>query len=280
MIFHQVGVNQRFLQELVLVNRNMAKKILLNDSNVLGNQYSKPQNLRSRLTFHDNSSARSWQKWLFSHIKMLEGVSILDVGCGLGELWSQNFSEIPSKCQIAMFDKSPELLKDASTKIGQDNRFNYISGDAHKLPFDDHQFDVVLANHMLYHVDVDIVLNEIKRVLKDGGKLYASTNGKRHMIEMHKLFGFTSNKYKLPFSVENGNRILRGYFSHTKRLLNEVHVSVSDEKSIVNYGLSMTIAQNFNSEQKKAFKERVKVELLKNGSIQFTKHSALFIAYG
>jgi SAM-dependent methyltransferase len=45
-----------------------------------------------------------------------------------------------------------------------------VKMDIHQMPFGDNQFDVVLCNHVLEHVQDDMkALSEIKRVLKPGG---------------------------------------------------------------------------------------------------------------
>jgi SAM-dependent methyltransferase len=45
-----------------------------------------------------------------------------------------------------------------------------VKTDIHQMPFADNQFDVVLCNHVLEHVDNDIqAMAEIARVLKPGG---------------------------------------------------------------------------------------------------------------
>ena len=46
-----------------------------------------------------------------------------------------------------------------------------IKMDIHNMPFEDENFNFVMCNHVLEHVDDDIrALEEIKRVLKKGGK--------------------------------------------------------------------------------------------------------------
>ena len=61
--------------------------------------------------------------------------------------------------------------------------------DGRGLPFPDGTFDVVMANHMLYHVaDIDRTVAEIQRVLKPGGFLVAATNSINTMPQFYDLY--------------------------------------------------------------------------------------------
>lgn len=48
-----------------------------------------------------------------------------------------------------------------------------VIADAHHLPFKDNSFDLVIASHVLEHLDFIKSLDEIHRVLKNKGKLKA-----------------------------------------------------------------------------------------------------------
>ena len=62
-------------------------------------------------------------------------------------------------------------------------QFNVI--DAQSIPFDNASFDIVIANHMLYHVpNRSKAFSEIKRVLKPSGRFYSSTGGCTHLKEL------------------------------------------------------------------------------------------------
>jgi len=51
-----------------------------------------------------------------------------------------------------------------------------VVGDAHKLPFEDDEFDVLLCTEVLEHLhSPHLAANEMRRVLKSGGKLVLST---------------------------------------------------------------------------------------------------------
>jgi len=55
--------------------------------------------------------------------------------------------------------------------------------DVLDMPFEENSFDIIVANSMLYHVnDVDSVLENIHRILRDDGVFYATTFGKDGLI--------------------------------------------------------------------------------------------------
>ena len=67
-----------------------------------------------------------------------------------------------------------------------------VECDAQTLPFGDEEFDVVIASHMLYHLDdPQQALNEFARVLKQGGKVFislgAKESGKETIALMEKI---------------------------------------------------------------------------------------------
>jgi ubiquinone/menaquinone biosynthesis C-methylase UbiE len=65
-----------------------------------------------------------------------------------------------------------------------------LVADAAWIPLADGSMDAVIANHMLYHVsDRRRALAEIHRLLRPGGRLYATTNGLGHMAELREPLG-------------------------------------------------------------------------------------------
>jgi SAM-dependent methyltransferase len=90
-------------------------------------------------------------------------------------------------------------------------------GDVQELPFSDGEFDVAVANHMLYHVpDVDRGLAELARVLRPGGRLVASTNSVHSLREMWELVGRDLDERWSLFMRETGEEILRRHFPHVR----------------------------------------------------------------
>lgn len=56
--------------------------------------------------------------------------------------------------------------------------------DAQRIPLPEHSFDLILVNHLLYHVpEKELAITELWRVLTPGGKLCSATNGFGHLVE-------------------------------------------------------------------------------------------------
>jgi ubiquinone/menaquinone biosynthesis C-methylase UbiE len=96
-------------------------------------------------------------------------MSILDVGCGTGshlELYQRY------KCQMYGLDLSPSMLGIAQERLGDTAQLDL--GDATNMPYEDSQFDLILSMLSLHEMSPETrsaVLNEMKRVLKDDGRI-------------------------------------------------------------------------------------------------------------
>jgi ubiquinone/menaquinone biosynthesis C-methylase UbiE len=87
---------------------------------------------------------------------------VLDLGAGSGELLSM----IPASCKVGI-DLHPPASNSSQS---------FIVADAQHLPLRDSCFDIVTCLEVIEHVvDPLRVIEEISRVLKDGGTLLIST---------------------------------------------------------------------------------------------------------
>jgi SAM-dependent methyltransferase len=134
---------------------------------------------------------------------------LLEVGCGWGELAERLAKETGAK--VVAIDLSPRMVELASAR-----RVNARVADVQALPFDDGEFDCVVAAWMLYHVpELDRGLGEIARVLAPGGRLVAVTNSRFHLLELRELVG--SGPSTLSFNRENGEELLGRHFARVRR---------------------------------------------------------------
>ena len=98
-----------------------------------------------------------------------EGMLVLDVCCGTGTLLDLYQK---AGCQAFGIDASPAMLQIAQGKL--EERADLRLGDARHMPYADGTFDLVttvLALHEMPASDRSAVLVEVKRVMKNDGRI-------------------------------------------------------------------------------------------------------------
>ncbi|HUT52811.1 MAG TPA: methyltransferase domain-containing protein [bacterium] len=99
---------------------------------------------------------------------------VLDSCCGLG--WGSFLADAVAKRVIAV-DQDPEAIK-LALKLWPGRRTDYVRGSVLSLGLADQSVDVVLAMESIEHFareDIPRFLDEIRRVLKPGGRLIGSS---------------------------------------------------------------------------------------------------------
>lgn len=154
---------------------------------LLGSQYRDSSILDARIRLHEHFSTNplGWHPWVFQQLDLPERCKILDVGCGPGHLWLQNLDRITPSWRVVLSDLSIGMVAAASTGFADFELFQFAALDVRAVPFPGETFDVVIANHMLHHVPRrEQALSEVRRVLKLGGRFYATTNRRGHLREL------------------------------------------------------------------------------------------------
>ena len=127
------------------------------------------------------------------------GESVLEVGCGTGELTRRARARAGSAAVVCGIDPSAEMISVARAKserngLGIDYRVAAIEA----LPFANSSFDVVLSSLMMHHLPDDLKqlgLAEVRRVLKPGGRLL--------IVDMKRPTGLLS-RLPLPIVLHGG----------------------------------------------------------------------------
>ncbi len=104
---------------------------------------------------------------------------VLDIGCGHG-IVSEFLAD--NGINVTAIDISDKLLNEFRERIKNKNlQIKIIRGDAYKIPCPDEEFDVVVARMFLPHFpDWPVVLKEMTRVTKKGGKLLVHFSSKEN----------------------------------------------------------------------------------------------------
>lgn len=108
---------------------------------------------------------------LDAHLDGAEGARVLDLGCGRGERSVDLLQRGAVVDGIDISEVYTNQAEAAARAAGFDEgRFTFVAGDAHALPYDDATFDLVVGDGILHHLDLDVALGELHRVLKPGGR--------------------------------------------------------------------------------------------------------------
>lgn len=258
-------------------------------------QYRDASNLNARIALHARFSTnpQGWMRWAFEQMRLVPGERILEVGAGPGTLWQQNLDRVPPGCDITLTDFSPGMVEQARQNLrGSYPHFKIQMANIEALPFEDSGYDVVIANHMLYHVpDLPKGLSEIRRVLKPGGRLYAATNGLDNMRELSELLArfdpMQPNDLShviASFSLENGAALLQPHFFPVRLLRYEDGLAVTEPEPLVAYAASMgSLAGRFTDDKLALLTDFVRREVAdavaREGAFHIRKSQGLFEAY-
>ncbi len=69
------------------------------------NQYVKIDNLEKRINIHEYSTSDvDWYDYLMEKCDIKEGMNILDIGCGNGQLWYKEKDNLPKNINIYLID--------------------------------------------------------------------------------------------------------------------------------------------------------------------------------
>jgi ubiquinone/menaquinone biosynthesis C-methylase UbiE len=257
---------------------------------LLNQQYHDASNLNARIQLHVRFSQNSygWPPWVFDQLKASPQARVLELGCGSGLLWSENAARIPPGWEITLSDFSPGMIAEAQRSLASATRsFAFERVDAQAIPFADASFDMVIANHMLYHVpDRPQTLAEVRRVLRPGGHFYATTVGETHLREIGELvqrfapqLAFARRLLTEGFELENGAEQLAHYFMTIDLYRYEDALIVTEAEPLLAFIFSSWAGIELKNEHAEELAAFVRRELAEHGAISITKDSGLFEAW-
>jgi SAM-dependent methyltransferase len=245
-----------------------------------------PLDTRSRLQDECGTHPESWFDWLSRHTRLPENATILELGCGPGDLWLASPPGLPGSRQIHLTDLSEGMVAEARRRLASiSSNCRYLCTDAQHIPYPSQTFDAVLTHGLLDHVpDRGRALSEIQRTLQPGGLFHTSTGSRTHLQEIEDLvrpflpqadFGGAAER----FGLENGGLLLTPWFLDVELHRYASELVFESPDPLLEYVLSEAgVRQGLTGERLVAFKRSLLDLFEKQAELRVNVDKGLFIA--
>ena len=260
---------------------------IMNVTKNVKNQFSNDKNLAMRINFYKKYTTNKYKfaDWLFDKYVFKENMKILELGCGNGSHWEGKIETLPNGCSLVLSDFSEGMLDLVREKFSKKKNVSIEKIDIQDIPYENETFDIVIANHMLFHVpDLNKALLEVKRVLKDNGVFYSATDGNGGMRPfLHNAivkFEPTSTAFteQLPFNLQNGCEILGKYFENVQRFDYENTLAITNTQDLIDWLKSTKSISGYSDESLLNLYNYFEDIRIKDGAISIPRETGVFIS--
>lgn len=212
-------------------------------------QYATSRNLDTRIHLHEkySSNKQGFGNWIQQQYTIKENDNILELGCGNGDMWKDNYGKLPKGCELWLTDFSEGMVAEAKRTLHGYEDIHFRQVDIQSIPHQNQSMDIIIANMMLYHVpDLDAGLLEVKRVLKEEGEFYCATFGEngvmKYVCNLLSPYG-ARNIGNHQFTLQNGEQLLKKHFGKVEKREYKDSLNIADTKELIAYMKSLTYVQ-------------------------------------
>jgi SAM-dependent methyltransferase len=251
-----------------------------------GTNYDTTEGFTARVSLHERFSVNKtgWHRWVGRIVDPKDTDKILEVGCGLGVLWSTISDEIPTNLSLVLSDVSPAMVDAAQTLLGPlFSKAIFEIADVQDLPYADREFDKIIANHCLYHAaDKGLALSSISKKLAPDGVAFISTNGSSHLQEIEELLkscepNYTRDKPLDNFNLDTGQELLAAFFGSVQLMRYPDRLRVTDTQALMRHIMSLPKSKEFCPKTVDTLKSLISARIKQNGAVDVTKDSGIFV---
>ena len=168
----RIAVFRLLLNQTSMSNEYLATGFACVDDREDAKPYADCLTLLDSLPYFQEYKQRSYEL-----LALEPGLSVLEVGCGLGDDARRMAEKVAPDGLIIGMDASAKLIGDASRLASSNPLIHWVQADARRLPFAPESFDRCRVDRTLQHIaQPEAAIREMARVLKPGGILLAYDN--------------------------------------------------------------------------------------------------------
>jgi cytosine/adenosine deaminase-related metal-dependent hydrolase/ubiquinone/menaquinone biosynthesis C-methylase UbiE len=180
------------------------------------------------------------QRFLSRMLPDVDGLDVLDAGCGTGRWLQLLASHRPAS--LVGVDTSPEMLQRASAKLGANSTLRL--GSCAALPVQNATADLILASFVLSYLEsVDTVARELHRVARPGANIF--------LTDMHPDTAVSCN-WKRSFKANDMEENIQARTHSLQQII--------DAFQSCGFELLTLIEPSFGSHEKTTFEQNGKLE--------------------
>ena len=261
-------------------------------------QYGTNANLRARYRLYRYTTRPNhFVHWAPEQIAWTGDEVVLDVGCGDGDYLLELGTRFP-RMTLCGIDVSTGMVRAAHGRAAP-ARCRWVAGDLLHLPVRPRSADVVMAMHMLYHVeDITRAVRNLSLAVKESGVVLVGCNALAHLEELRAAFARSAQavtgaapaeraRATARFGAHNAERLLSTAFGTVERRTLRDHLVLPAVEPVVGYLASMRASYGSTLRDSAAFDEvlahvqaTLERQLDRDGQLRIRTESALFLASG
>ena len=250
--------------------------------------------LSTRINVHKKFSQFEINDWILDSVKLKPGERVLDVGCGNGKQVIAYSKVVGRKGMVVGADMNEELLKRAKERSEEENSkvsFEVQDFDK-KFKWENSSFDLVSCCFAIYYAqNTQKTLSEMKRVLKNNGRLFICGPTENNSIELNQIHEKVTHRKVPETAILRAGRIKHEILPIVKKRFGKVkveifhnRVSFPTAKSFIDYYSSTLLFKESvpNNEKEKVLEDmyyQVRKNINDKKTFDLTKEVIGIIAY-
>jgi ubiquinone/menaquinone biosynthesis C-methylase UbiE len=184
--------------------------------------------LKQRIQAHETYGSYDLNGWIRKHLQLSKGLSILDLGCGIGKQilpLAQVIGETGHVLAVDVAKEALDIVALRSKELGLEKRISLLCIGMDNLGghLPEQYFDRVLSSYALYYAEQPRSVFEVThRSLKTGGILFFCGPAKDNNYELRR-FHYALRGERPPaeskvaaFMEETGQQLSREFFDQVK----------------------------------------------------------------